>query len=281
MPSVRHFVVLTILVLLQSCSGEPQKASSPVTRSILPQPQVAAASPLEGLWTGSWGGGDRPDGIVMQPVIAELLVVGDRIKFKGFPKVSEIEGTLSIDPSIARLTVTPATTDEPHSFSCKLAGNTLTLSDDKGPAVSLEHYGVLHTAPVNLKADLVPATIDDAGNLVITEFVELCARTSTVPLSKSYSRTIKTDDATVMRVDQDGLSTITVNEARQAIPESAPVVVIFRPMANVSTPYDPSLLETSGMPSPTGAPAMQTLARTLRPGTLVFVVPNEERLVPP
>lgn len=281
MHSLLQVAALTFLLLLASCSGEPQEVPTPVIGSIVPRPQAASGSPLEGLWTGSWGGGEQADGIVMQPVIAELLIVGHRIELKGFPKVSDVRGTIAEDSSNGRLTVTTATGNESHSFSYKLAGNTLTLSEDNGIAVSLERYGVPHTAPVNLKADLVPATIDDAGNLVVTEFTELHARSSEARLFRPHSRTIKTADATVMRVDQDRLSTITVNEARQAIPEGAPVVVIFRPVANVSTPYDPSLLESSGLPAPTGASAMQTLARILRPGTLVFVVPNEEQLIPP
>jgi hypothetical protein len=53
-------------------------------------------SPLDGLWSGSWGGGER-DGVVMQPVLAELLIDGDHVELAGFPAVGGLRGTHRID----------------------------------------------------------------------------------------------------------------------------------------------------------------------------------------
>src|SRR5687768_4020615 len=46
---------------------------------------------LDGLWSGSWGGGER-NGVVFQPVIAEMLILGDHVEIRGFPGVAKLAG---------------------------------------------------------------------------------------------------------------------------------------------------------------------------------------------
>jgi hypothetical protein len=48
-----------------------------------PQNLGDAPAGLQGLWAGSWGGGQR-DGVVFQPVLAEMVVHEGKIEISGF-----------------------------------------------------------------------------------------------------------------------------------------------------------------------------------------------------
>src|SRR5437773_1010157 len=97
------------------------------------QPPAADAAALDGLWNGAWGGGMR-DGVVFQPVIAELVVKGDRVELAGFRTVGRLSGTVRVDAAAKRLRITPAAAaGQPAppavEFAYELKGDNLTLTD--------------------------------------------------------------------------------------------------------------------------------------------------------
>ena len=65
------------------------------------------AKAMEGLWSGGWGSLVGDDGVVYQPVMAELLVKGDRVEMAGFPNADRLEGTFRLDARAKQLRVFP------------------------------------------------------------------------------------------------------------------------------------------------------------------------------
>src|SRR4051794_18137364 len=77
------------------------------TENVASQESPADAKPLDGLWAGSWGGGER-GGVVFQPVIAELVVRGDQFELTGFRGANRLAGTVTMDASARRIRFVPA-----------------------------------------------------------------------------------------------------------------------------------------------------------------------------
>lgn len=66
--------------LAGSSSGHQLKAKEP----------APTCKSIEGSWSGTWGGGSGADGVVYQPVIAEMSVYGDQVTLTGFPKLDDL-----------------------------------------------------------------------------------------------------------------------------------------------------------------------------------------------
>src|SRR5262245_12458797 len=86
-----------VCLVLVACPGD-----------VAPQDPTSTAKSIDGLWTGAWGGGQR-DGVIFQPVIAELLVKGDYVELCGFRNLNRLTGTVRVDARAKRLHITPAT----------------------------------------------------------------------------------------------------------------------------------------------------------------------------
>jgi hypothetical protein len=83
----RHRVFLMVLCLCLPflLSAEEQKT----------KPPEDDLKPLQGLWKGSWGGGQR-DGVIFQPVLSRIGINGDRVEWRGLPFESDGSGTISL-----------------------------------------------------------------------------------------------------------------------------------------------------------------------------------------
>jgi hypothetical protein len=249
-----------------------------------PQPAADAAA-LDGLWTGAWGGGMR-DGVVFQPVIAELVVKGDRVELAGFRTVGRLSGTVRVDAAARRLRITPAAAagrpaPAAVEFAYELKGDDLTLTDADKVPVSFSRVRVAANPVADARVELVAAAgFTDAGELLVTEYTVLRAGPPDATFHHPETRKRSTKGAAVFVVEDAGLKKVTLDDARRLVKEAAPVVVTYR--ADDRPPSGSHTLWTDEGPAPPdGAAVGRTLARVLRPGTLVFVLSARENAVVP
>ena len=244
------------------------------------------AQVIEGLWSGSWGGAER-DGVIMQPVIAELLVDGDHVELYGFRNVSRLTGSARLNTVTKRMLVTPTMVDggqpagKSREYRYEIAGDKLILSDSEGFRVSLERVPVARDPWGNVEVELVEATgINDAGELLVTKLTVLRAGEAATYLQPE-TRLLTTEGATVRVVQEVGWKHVTVDEARELIGDSLPVVVAFRGDGHPSRHQPHKLWKEAGSPQPDSDPVWQTFTRMLRPGTLVFILSARENIPQP
>ncbi|HVW00821.1 MAG TPA: hypothetical protein VHB77_10785 [Planctomycetaceae bacterium] len=237
---------------------------------------------LEGFWSGSWGGGQR-DGVVFQPVLAEMVIRGDRIETAGVRNAGRLSGTVTIDARQRRLRMTPARErddgPEPKTleFSYELQKDTLTLTDSEKVPMSFRRIRIQPNPLANVQVELVAAEgINDSGDLLLVEYSELHVGTSVS--WHPHHRALKTRQAAVFVVADDDVKQISVNEARRFIREPAPAAVVYRP-ENREPGFRSGQLWKELVPSmPESEAVRRTFARALRPGTLVFVLSATENV---
>ncbi|MFL5340763.1 MAG: hypothetical protein ACJ8F7_11480 [Gemmataceae bacterium] len=245
------------------------------------QQQAPDAKSLEGLWSGAWGGGER-NGAVFQPVIAELMIQGDRVEGAGLRTVDRIVGTLRLDPQGKRMRVTPdAAAGQPApkavEYSYVLKGDLLTLTDGDNVQMGFSRQRIAQDPPANVHVDLVTAAgFNDAGDLLVTEFSVLKAGKAGVIYHRPDDRTRYTKGATVFLVQDAGLKKVTLEEARKLLRPATPVAVAYRADDQPAPAQFNKLWENTGSPPPDGQAVAQTLVRILRPGTLVFILSARE-----
>jgi hypothetical protein len=241
---------------------------------------------VEGLWSGSWGGGVAANGVGMQPVIAELFIKGDQVELAGFPKVGDIRGTVRLDAAAKRLRITPVTDGRPASkpleYTYELKGNEFTIIDGDQTALALQKLPVTQNPLANARIEFVTATgINDAGELLVTEYTVLRAGRAGATYYQPNQRSLSTKQATVFVVQEAGLKPLSVADARPLIRNAAPVAVTYRPDDRPAPPPMHQLWKELGPPMPDGEAVRQTFARVLRPGTLVFVLSARENIPQP
>jgi hypothetical protein len=252
-----------------------------------PQDPASAAKSIEGLWSGAWGGGER-DGVVFQPVIAELLIKGDHVELCGFRNLGRLTGTVRLDARTKRMHITPAAgpggQPKPKAieFTYEIKADELTLTDTDKVPVSLRRRRVAQNPLANLQVEFLTALgINDAGDLRVIEYRVLRAGQAGATYYEPQDRTLKTKQATVFLAQEVGLKKVTVDEARGLIRKATPVVVTYRRDRQPSPQRSSEFLQDGGPPTPDSEAAQQTLARLLRPGTLVFVLPKSESIPQP
>ena len=230
------------------------------------------AKALDGLWSGSWGGGER-DGVVFQPVIAEMVIRGDQFESVGFRVANKLAGTVRVDAAARRIRITPAGGAKAIEFAYELKGDTLTLRDvDKVP-VMLERVGA-RDALAHARVEFVSASaINEVGDLLVTEITELRAGQTRATALQSHPRRLSTEKATILLFQGTGSKKISVAEARRQIRDSTPVVIAYRPVEQQSVSSTGGLWKDVGPVMPDSEAAGRTFARILRPGTLMFVLP--------
>ena len=208
--SHRRMLAAAVCLVGMSCPG-----------NVAAQDPAGGAKAFEGLWSGSWGGGER-DGVVFQPVNAELVIQGDHVELYGFRNVSRLSGTVRFDAAAKRVRVTPTAGGQPSpkviEFTYEIKGDVLTLLDGDQVSVSLQRHRVVLNPLAHAQAEFVEATgINDAGDLLVTEFTVLRAGRARANFFQPVSRSLKTDRAAILLVQETGWKTVTVDEARRLI----------------------------------------------------------------
>jgi hypothetical protein len=263
-------------LLLVACAGDgaPQEAAN-------------AAKSIQGLWSGAWGGGQR-DGVVFQPVLAEMLIKGDSVEMCGFRNLGRLTGTVRCDARTKRMHITPAagTEGKPRpkavEFTYEINGEELTLTDADKVPVSLNRRPVAQNPQANVQVEFLTATgINGAGDLLVTEYRVLQAGQAGATYYHPQDRRLKTRQATVLLAQEAGLKKVTLDEARGLIGKATPVVVTYRPEQRQPASRFSELLRDAGPPLPDSEAVQQTLSRLLRPGTLVFILPASESIPQP
>jgi hypothetical protein len=252
-----------------------------------PKEGASDSKAIEGLWSGAWGGGAR-DGVVFQPVIAELFIQGDHVELEGFRNVGSFSGTVRLDSSAKRLHITPkAETSGPPApktidYAYEIKADTITLTDGDKVSISLRRRGVVKNPLANVTVELVEATgISAAGDLLVTEFTVLRAGRIGAPYFQPENRSLKTKKAIVLMMQEAGWKRMTVDEARGLVRKSTPVVVTYSHDDRPSPNQFHQLWKDMGAPRPDSDAVWQTLLRILRPGSLVFILSASENVVVP
>ena len=241
------------------------------------------AKKVEGIWSGAWGGGDR-DGVVFQPVLAEMVIQGDKVELSGFRNADRFSGTIRVVGATRQLRMTSKNGDPPITkvldYTYEIKGDTLTLIDSDKIPVQLHKQRVESNPLANARVELVAATrINEAGDLLVTEFTVLQAGSGPIHYQPE-NRSLKTAQATVLVLQEAGLKKVTVDEARGLIRKSTPVVVAYRnddqlPLQNHG------LWKNLGSPQPDSEAVWQTYSRILRPGTVIFILSSRENIPQP
>jgi hypothetical protein len=251
---------------------------------------VAAKEPsdhpkaMEGLWHGAWGLTVDADGVVHQPVRAELFVKGSHVELYGFPKIDRdrLTGTVRVDGGGKQIQVTPTADDgqptpKAINYAYEIKGDKLTLIDSDKFSISLHRHRVAQKPLANAQVEIVAATgINDAVDLLVTEFTVLRAGRVGATYLQPVNRSLKTKQAIVLVVQERGWKKITVAEARRLIHEPTPVAVAYRHDDRPSLYQSHRLWKEMGSPTPDSEAVSRTLSRILRPGTLVFVLSASE-----
>jgi hypothetical protein len=267
---------VAVCLLLVACAGD-----------VAPQDSAGAAKSIQGVWSGAWGGGER-NGVVFQPVIAEILINGDYVEMCGFRNLGRLTGTVRIDARTKRMHITPAAVpgSQPKpkaiEFTYEVNAGELTLTDSDKVPVSLRRRGVAQNPMANVQVELLTAIgINGAGDLLVTKYRVLQAGQAGATYFQPQDRTLKTKQATVLLAQETGVKKVTVAEARALIRRATPVVVAYWPDRRQSAPRSSELLQDVGSPMPDSEAVQQTLSRLLRPGTLVFILPTSESIPQP
>ncbi|HKD36107.1 MAG TPA: hypothetical protein VKB78_04880 [Pirellulales bacterium] len=269
--------ILAIAITSHWCSAAP------------PPPSSHDDSPsFGGLWFGSWGGGVQQGGVVFQPVMAELFIKGDHIELAGFPDAAKFEGTLHIDRDAHRIRIIPAaeqankTALKPIEYSFAIDGDKLTVILADKRAIALERIRTSQKPVANVEVELVAADeITSSGDLIVSEFTKLRVGRIGATYYEPSSRTLKTKNAAILLVEESDCKKINVADARSRFKRSTPVAIAFRP-ENRPNPNPLHQLWTEvGPAAADDEAARQTLAKTLRPGTLVFVFDASEKVPVP
>jgi hypothetical protein len=272
-------LVVTACLLAASCSTEPEPSRHPTdaaaTTGAAP-PNTPSTSPLDGLWSGSWGGGES-DGVVMQPVLSELLIDGDHVEITGFPDTGDLLGTLQVEADAQRMQVISAVgadgSPPPRTldYTYELNGDALTLIANDGRSIVLQRRDAVRNALANVPVEFVAASgINGAGDLLVTEFSVLRAGREDAAWYEPRERAFNTRRATVLLVQESATKEISIDEARSLVHGSTPVVIAFR--------EDHS---QQRRPQPDSPAVRQVYSHVLRPGTVVFILSADDNVPQP
>jgi len=283
--SVRLMTMVACLSC-SSCSDEPLQDAAPLKSA----PAVVAAvqdetkpNPLDGLWHGSWGYGER-DGVVFQPVIAEMVILGDSVELHGFRNIGALVGTVRFDADAGKLHVTPQQSQPGETppatieFACRLDGDNLTLTDSENVPTSLTRRRTEDRPLADVQVEFVLATgIDEAGSLTVTKYSTVRVGQASKVAYEPQPRSLNVKNRPILLIMGSGLRKVTLEEARVVTSRPVPVAIAWSDDEPVpGQTYQ--LWKYAGAPRPDGQAAEQTLTRLLRPGTLVFVLPARDQV---
>ncbi|HEY2146612.1 MAG TPA: hypothetical protein VGH32_01665 [Pirellulales bacterium] len=240
---------------------------------------------LNGLWFGAWGGGPQPGGVVFQPVIAELFVKGKHVELSGFPNGLNLEGTIRIDSDAKYVRITPAAepgktaAPKPVEFPFTVDGDKLTMTVADKRSVTLQRLKTSQNPLANVAVELISADeITESGDLIVSEFQKLRVGSIGATYFEPSTRRLKTARAAVLLVEESDCKQIKIGEARSRLKRSTPVAIAYRPDNRPNPNALHQLWSAVGPAAADDAAARQTLAKTLRPGTLVFILSASENV---
>lgn len=262
-----HLPAWTLCLLAVIGAGEAFTAEPPLAAA----PAEAKPS-LEGLWAGSWGGGPR-NGVVFQPVIAEMVIQGPTIELAGFPQVGDVVGGVRVEPAAKKLRILPVGDDAKEiTYAYELKGDEITLTGGGGVPVTLKRVSVPQPL-ANVQVELALATSLTAdGNLTVTETTVLkTGRDATHLAADKIARRIAGGKIFVVR--EASVQEIPLAEARRLLAAPTPIVLAYRPAENPPAPQLHKLWKPSGRPQPDSEAIRRTFGQLLRPGSLIFVLP--------
>lgn len=245
------------------------------------------SKPFDGLWSGSWGAGNA-NGVFFQPVVAEMFIKGEHVELHGFRNASRLSGTVRFDANARQMQITPTAAPgaEPApktiNYTYDLKGDELTLTDSDNVSLNLQKLRDVQNPRANAQVELVEATgINAAGELLVTEFILVRAGQAGTEYFLPQDRKLNIRQATVLEVHETGLKQITLDEARRLIQKSMPVAVTYRHDDRPPQQQFHELWKELGPPMPDSDAARNTFARTLRPGTLVFILSARDNVPVP
>ena len=240
---------------------------------------------LQGLWSGSWGGGEN-NGVVFQPMIAEMLIRGEKIELSGFRDADRSWGLVRVDRAAKTIKVMLAKTASSPSkvlqYGYVMTPERLTMVDGDNVAIELRKRTLESNPAANVGVEFVTADrINDQGQLLITQFSALKVGRTNAVYYEAETRAIKTKDATIFVVEDLGAKKIALDVARKLLRPANPVAVAYRREVDPTAQRSDEFQTRLGSPQPDSEAALNTLARTLRPGTLVFVFPAQSAVPEP
>ncbi|MBS0205348.1 MAG: hypothetical protein JSS49_20785 [Planctomycetes bacterium] len=257
----------------------PAVACVVAAQDVAPQKPLVDVPSLDGLWSGSWGGGQR-DGVVFQPVLAEMAVQGELVELRHFRNADRGRGRFQLDQAARRIRISlEAENKSPPrivEFQYQWNGDKLTLTDNDQVPVVLSRQPAQKNAHANVAVQLVIANaIKETGDLSITEFSVLQSKGVAVTVHQPVTRSLSTKDSVILQLQETGVKKITLDEARGLLSAATPVVITYRNARNTGAYQSHELWTNLGLALPDSEAALRTYARLLRPGTLIFVLPEE------
>jgi len=274
---------LLLAIALTGC-GNTSPPADPANPPLRTQSSVPAseleAQHYNGLWTGTWGGGES-DGVVIQPVVTEVFIDGDQIEISHLRSFGRASGTVQIDETAKRFVVTAKETskDEPPKtveYTYRQDRGQLQLTDADGITATLSRDVSAVNPLMQISVELVSIiSINEARELTVEEFRTKGIIGTESVLYHPRQRVLPTKDATVLLVSEGEASEISIEDARKRIIPPAVIALIYRPEGlHPDTKTEDALTKYLMSPPPDSNAVRRTLTRSLSPGTLVFILPK-------
>ncbi len=165
----RTFLAAGCIAILVSIVAQSAKAAGDDSKA------------LEGLWSGSWGLTIDADGTVHQPVIAELMIKGNRIELLSMPGLARLGGTFTIDSAARAISISPTSEKETPPaqatiYHYRVNADTLTLTDSNKQSVEFTRHAAADVSLADAAVEFTVATgISDSGDLLVTKVAALRA----------------------------------------------------------------------------------------------------------
>jgi hypothetical protein len=249
---------------------------------------AADAKLLEGLWSGSWGGGRNGDGVVFQPVLARAVISGNRIEVSGFRTIGNLAGTFRLDSRRQEMHITPAGKAQNQSpakvitYKYELKQDQMTLTDSDQVPIGLSREPLARNPLANVQVEFAVASgINTAGDLLVTDhnWVEAGRAKETVYVPRK--RILKLKSAAIFVVQDADCKRSSVAAVRESLRESTPVILAFRNEIAPPASDGHELWNERGAAAPDSDAALKMFASLVKPGTFVFVLsPVENAPVP-
>ncbi len=267
------------LMLLGICVASVVMADDPQAKPV--DVELAA---IQGLWEGSWGGGNR-NGVIFQPVTAKLAIHGNRVEWWGLPQTGDGSGTirLSRDDKGKTLRLTTAvkpgdaSQGEVTQFSYAVKADSLKLAVGEDRECSLSRIAVSSAPRASVAVEFVITEgINDSGNLQILRTRSRHVASLNAEYFEPERLNYSIKDASIFRLEKQELKKLTVDQARPLLQKPTPVVLSFRHIRELPPQRPEELARHLGPAQPDSEPGLGMLKSLLADGTLVFVLPPEQ-----